>query len=304
MNELIQICTAEKALEQKKKLLVLESELRMKQSELDRLGEELKEEQRTRKQLEVDLANAKSEVATTAASQLPKSAGSSEKDQKSAQITKKFYSSLPASSVYCYGSTKKDRVCRFKNLYFSSDTGAFFIVINRMSVINNVPLDRSPALLDLTSLDDHGVFYFNYEQLGGDALKDQTVTVVEKLSFIFDRFHVGNIMHSLHDDIIALYHDIRHFQVVDTSKGQPDFASFSLDHHLWLFEGFGAGDYGHLFELFSDHPLKFKSDADTAGIMCFQDAVVGQTKLANWYHYGNHYSYCFSPVTLILLINQ
>lgn len=85
------------------------------------------------------------------------------------------------------------------------------MVITEHSVLDNVPKDRSPALVDMTSIDDHSYFYFNYDEATQDKFKDVLVNVVEKKSFLISRFHVGNIMHSLHDDALGLYYNIRRF---------------------------------------------------------------------------------------------
>jgi hypothetical protein len=89
-------------------------------------------------------------------------------------------------------------------LYYHPKHEAFFAVISENSAIVNVPRDQSPALLDLTSLEDHSVFYFKYQEVKDDQFRNVQVELVPKRAFLFSRFHVGNIMHTLHDDILGM----------------------------------------------------------------------------------------------------
>lgn len=162
------------------------------------------------------------------------------------------------------------------------------MVISSNSALVNIPKERSPALLDLTSLDDHSVFYFNYQEVLVDQFKDVEVDFIGKRSFLFSRFHVGNIMHTLHDDSIGLFHMLRKYSVSNTTSRQPSFANFGLDNQLVILDGHDLGGYGHVLELFSENSIMFKSDLqkNEDRILLFEDAIVGQSKLANWYQYG------------------
>ncbi|KAI3640108.1 hypothetical protein MIR68_000986 [Amoeboaphelidium protococcarum] len=206
-------------------------------------------------------------------------------------IYKKVYPKLPESSIWCVGEKKYDRVCRFKNLYYHPKMDLYFVVITEHSILDNVPKDRSPALVDMTSIDDHSYFYFNYDEATQDKFKDVLVNVVEKKSFLISRFHVGNIMHSLHDDALGLYYNIRRFANTEddfTATDKPQFAQFSTDHLVYLTDGHEAYEYGHVFNLFTDHPAQYKSSLsqDKDVITVFNDAIVGQSKALNWYQYG------------------
>ena len=162
------------------------------------------------------------------------------------------------------------------------------MVITENSILDNVPDDRSPALMDGTSIDDHSAFYFNYDEVSPDKFKDQLVRHVEKRTFMFKRFHVGNIMHTMHDDILGLYYTIRRFSPVLQDVSLPEFASFSLDHYIHIMDGHPAYDYGKLFDLFTDFKVQYTPDlvADRDMITCFSEVIMGQSKALNWYHYG------------------
>jgi protein O-mannose beta-1,4-N-acetylglucosaminyltransferase len=52
-------------------------------------------------------------------------------------------------------------------------------------------------------------------------------------------------------------------------------------------DGHGAGPYGHLFQYLTKHPLRFKEHlTEEKHITRFEEAYVGNSKIANWYHYG------------------
>lgn len=180
------------------------------------------------------------------------------------------------------------RLCRFRNLYYHATKNAYFVVLGGKSVVVNVPDDRTPALLDLTSIDDHGAFYFDYAEMSRSHFTDITINYYEKLTFAFSRFHLGNIMHTLHDDILGLFHVLKQFAYsgeLSTTEGDPPFSS---DHHIFLLDGHRETAYGFLFKFFSQHPTLFKPDIESrpAAITCFRDIVVGIPKIANWYQYG------------------
>jgi hypothetical protein len=93
-------------------------------------------------------------------------------------------------------------------------------------VIWNVPNDREKSLIDLTSLDDHSYFYWDYDDVSQSEYSTMTTVVdIEKQTYIFSRFHVANIMHTLHDDFIGLYHTIRQFSQESFDDSRPEVAS-------------------------------------------------------------------------------
>eukprot|EP00158_Paraphelidium_tribonemae_P005661 Partr_v1_DN27451_c0_g1_i2_m71638 putative Glycosyltransferase len=203
-------------------------------------------------------------------------------------VVKKLFTRLEPTSITCFGSTKEDRICRFRNLYYLPKRDVYVAALSHESVLHNVPLDRRPALLELTTIVDHSVFYWDFEEIACDAIRDVVVNVVEKRTFMFSRFHLGNIMHSLHDDFLGLYHVIRRFSPGVTSNNLPGYAAFSLNHFIQFSDKNPSGPYGHLFSMLSDHPLRYHSELHRDGdrITCFEDIYVGQTKMTTWYQYG------------------
>jgi hypothetical protein len=57
-----------------------------------------------------------------------------------------------------------------------------------------------------------------------DVIGEKTVLEVERPTFIVSRFHTGNIMHTMHDDFIGLYHTIRRFMQGVFSDDVPEIA--------------------------------------------------------------------------------
>lgn len=156
--------------------------------------------------------------------------------------------------------------------------------------MENVPTDKSLALLDGTSLDDHGSFYLDFEQVSPEKFTHVPVSTVQLPSFIFKRFHVGNIMHTIHDDLLGLYYNLNKFSRQATEEPLPPFAQFDLNHFVYLVEGHKPYEYGKLFDLFSNFPARFLQDlnqaADTRVITRFSEGILGQSKALNWYQYG------------------
>jgi hypothetical protein len=88
----------------------------------------------------------------------------------------------------------------------------------------NIENTTENYIVDLTSLTDHSHFYWDYDQVLQDNIGETTVLDIEKTAFIFSRFHIGNIMHALHDDFIGLYHTIRQFIQEKFDDNKPEYA--------------------------------------------------------------------------------
>jgi protein O-mannose beta-1,4-N-acetylglucosaminyltransferase len=203
-------------------------------------------------------------------------------------ISRRIFRKLPPTSIWCYGEKRKDRICRFKNLYYHPDHHSWFAVITENSVLHNVPIDRSPALIDLTTIEDHSVFYFDYNEVLQSTFTNVVVNAIEKRTFLISRFHVGNIMHTMHDDVIGLYHVIKRFAPVDNTGNKPDFANFDLDHFIQFYDEHTEGAYGHIFNLLTNNPIRYRSalTEDPTMITMFEDIYVGNSKITSWYQYG------------------
>lgn len=195
---------------------------------------------------------------------------------------------LPSGSAWCSGDARGSRHCRFENLCFLPGRESFVLAKTAKSILHNVPASRGrEALVDLTSLSDHSAFYFDFDEVSASLPAELganfTVRVVEKPTFILSRFLPPNIMHTMHDDILGLYH--LHRQYPDHAQGG--------DHYLQFADYHGAGEFEHLYRYFTDHQPLYRSDltqqhpqSGAPQVTCFRNAVVGQSKEANWYQYG------------------
>jgi protein O-mannose beta-1,4-N-acetylglucosaminyltransferase len=184
-----------------------------------------------------------------------------------------------------------ERQCQITNLYYHPQVDQFFVVKGNRTIYVNVPEDRNEVLVDMSSLSDHGVFTMNFSEVPEHLLTLKTLALVEDRTYLLMRFHAGNIMHCMHDDVLGIYFHLKmNAPPVRLPPGADyngdDVAPFSRDHNLMFVDGFGEGSYGHIFKFMTNYPLRFKADMPKDKITCFQDAVVGQSKQANWYHYG------------------
>jgi len=195
---------------------------------------------------------------------------------------------LPPSSVWCFGQNRYERLCRFKNLCYLPAHDAFFITKANTTTLNNIPVKKQDALIDLTSLQDHSAFYFDYTEVSQSApeFRNHKVRYVEKPTFLMSRFHAGNIMHTLHDDVIGLYFVLKEFAYQGAAEDM--YEPFSKDHYVQFLDQHGAGEYANIFGFLTDNPILYRPDLvkDQNTITCYRDAVVGNSKQANWYHYG------------------
>ena len=185
------------------------------------------------------------------------------------------------SSVWCTGKTYFDRMCRFKNLCYNPMQDQFVFVHGDESVYHGLPDDRfDPALLDLSTVQDHNMQYFNYVDLPLSSLAHFNVNMVEIPSVIMKRFHPDNIMHVLHDDLLPLYHTLMML------TGEIDENS-NFDFQLVFMEGWESGLFLHLYKLFSPYEPLFKMDIQKHNnLTCFKNAYFGLLKDTLWYQYG------------------
>lgn len=145
--------------------------------------------------------------------------------------------------------------------------------------------------MDMSSIADHGVFTWNFIEVPEHHLSNQKIRLVPERTFFLKRFHTGNIMHTIHDDFLGLYFHLKHYANSQNFNQYnyhlDDFEPFNKNHHLVFIDGFDEGGYGHIFKLLTQFPLRFQKDLSNSNeIFYFPDAVVGQSKLVNWYQYG------------------
>lgn len=191
------------------------------------------------------------------------------------------------SSVWCYGKDINERICKFRNLYYSPFLGEFIFFHGRATTVHEVPQDRcSPALLKLSSVRNHNLHYFNYQDAPLEALgKFNHVVNIHQPSLIFHRFNPSNIMHVFHDDLIPMFHTLQqHFQDVDNANEQ-----FNMDVQLVFMDKEKEDPHFALYQLFSDRQPITSSILHSKGnqsLICFNQAIVGISKATAWYDYG------------------
>ncbi|KAL2911767.1 Protein O-linked-mannose beta-1,4-N-acetylglucosaminyltransferase 2 [Polyrhizophydium stewartii] len=199
-----------------------------------------------------------------------------------------MWDKLPESSVWCYGNTRDDRICRFRNLCYHPDHEKWFILKTNRSVLSNVPEDRGEPLLDTGTVQNHPYFFWNYAEASpfAENLQNVPVRYEEMPHLLFKRLHPKNIMHNLHDDLLGMYFMVKQF-VGGGSRRLP----FSLNtHRVMIIDPHGFTESTRPFQYLSNHPIRFssylKQKGDEKVFTCFRDAVVGNTKLTTWYQYG------------------
>ncbi|OCT74206.1 hypothetical protein XELAEV_18033163mg [Xenopus laevis] len=100
--------------------------------------------------------------------------------------------------MVCSGRMHTERVCHFESLYYSTEAEEFVFFHNNSSFMlpNLGPRRFQPALLDLSSVDDHNTLYFNFIELPAAALKFMPKPLfVPDVALILNRFNPDNLMH-------------------------------------------------------------------------------------------------------------
>lgn len=185
------------------------------------------------------------------------------------------------SSLWCTGHNKSTRVCKFRYLCYDPVQDEYLFFHGPETVIHGVPSNRfDPALLDMSSVEDHNTQYFNFVDYPAHALESfQNVTIFDEFNVIFHRFNPQNIMHVVHDDLLPLYHTMRQFS--------PSMLSADLEFRLVMMEGWDEGSYVELYKLFTKKQLVIKKDFEKVNnLACFRHGIIGISKYTTWYQYG------------------
>lgn len=182
------------------------------------------------------------------------------------------------------------RICRFKNICYYPKKDRFLFLKNRESILDQIPLNVDEPFLEKAGIGNHNVFYFEFDEVGKDFFKNSShkVNFINELTFLFSRFHLGNIMHTFHDELIGLYLMIRKYAQPGIASNQPSaIDDLNLDHHIQFVDWGQLGDHMNLFQHFSNFPLRARKDLEKdESFTCFRDVVVGMSKLGTWYQYG------------------
>ena len=186
------------------------------------------------------------------------------------------------SSVWCWGDRHTERLCRFTNLCYFPSSDAFVFFHSAGSIMAGLPADRfQPTLLDMSSVRDHNMQYFNFVDLPAAKAEGLQVDFIDTTTLIFRRFNPDNLMHVIHDDLLPMFYTLHMITGVHTSRGS------AFDVQLVFMEGWSPGDYIQLYEAFSLHrPLFRDLLREKSSVTCFKDAYVGVSKATTWYQYG------------------
>uniref|UniRef100_A0A4W5NVN0 Protein O-linked-mannose beta-1,4-N-acetylglucosaminyltransferase 2 n=1 Tax=Hucho hucho TaxID=62062 RepID=A0A4W5NVN0_9TELE len=203
--------------------------------------------------------------------------------QELSQARIDYHSALLALQEYgtrmvCTGKMHTDRICRFDYLCYSTEAEEFvFFHSNSSFMLPNLgPRRFQPALLDLSSVEDHNTQYFNFLELPAAALKFMPKPVfVPDVTLILNRFNPDNLMHVFHDDLLPIFYTMRQYSDLDDEA------------RLVFMEGWGEGTHFDLYRLLSSKQPLLKEQLRNFGkLMCFTKSYVGLSKMTTWYQYG------------------
>lgn len=182
------------------------------------------------------------------------------------------------TSMVCTGKMHTDRICRFDYLCYSSEAEEFvFFHSNSSVMLPNLGSRRfQPALLDLSSVEDHNTQYFNFLEFPAAALKFMPKPVfVPDVTLILNRFNPDNLMHVFHDDLLPTFYTMKQYSDLDDEA------------RLVFMEGWGEGPHFDLYRLLSTKQPLLKEQLRNFGkLMCFTKSYVGLSKMTTWYQYG------------------
>ncbi|KAI8612902.1 hypothetical protein BC830DRAFT_1067137 [Chytriomyces sp. MP71] len=203
---------------------------------------------------------------------------------------------LPSSSVWCTGNSLNNRVCKIRNICYNNKY-QWFIVRNNASVLSNVPTtaeiinEGKPyiGLVEVSSVQDHPYTAWSYSEVSQFApeFQNRKVRYHKDFTILYKRFHGSNIMHTLHDDVMPLFHHIRRY--VGGSMPGWDHFEFNLkQHRLQFIDDYEVAETYRPFQYLTDMPIGLLSELneDKELITCFRDATIGVKKLTTWYQYG------------------
>ncbi|KAJ3105309.1 Protein O-linked-mannose beta-1,4-N-acetylglucosaminyltransferase 2 [Phlyctochytrium planicorne] len=220
------------------------------------------------------------------------------------QLPVSVFPILPSSSVWCSGSTvstrslfrklskslnRFPRTCKFRNLCYNPQRSRWFVLKAQSSVFEGMPEKHMrTGLLEAGTVAGHPWVRFYVDEVSpfSKAVQNLNVRYEKDLHFMAKRLHPHNIMHNLHDDVVPLFHLIKHY----VGKGEFEYRMpFSLDTHRLLFiDPYDPSESTRPFQYLTNRPLRFlqRLEQDKDVITCFRDAIVGSTKLTTWYQYG------------------
>ena len=205
---------------------------------------------------------------------------------------------LRGSSAFCQGDSLRTRSCRFKNLCYRVGTDEFIFFHGPETLTTGVPKQRfDPSFLDLSSVIGHNTQHFEYTDVPVSVLENGSIRVTRLESgrhVIFKRFNPGNLMHVIHDDLLPLYVTIRQQQLDCETEERCHYRLVMVDDH--------TEDFSNLYRIFAPYGFITKQDLfnfhlsagvavpnSSKDLICFEEAMIGLSKLPTWYQYGFDY---------------
>lgn len=193
------------------------------------------------------------------------------------------------SHVVCTGHNHTERRCRFRNLCYKADTKEFVLIVGHNSVVSGVPSDRfRPALADVSSINDHNRYYFNYVQVLTQSFHQMRhqydLIYMREDTIIFGRFKPDNLMHLLHDDIFPLYatmkqltvmHDVQQMRIFFFDEWNDTFDTPTIQYAKSIYH-----------KLIPAKSFLTGNQLSKNQLVCFRNAHVGVNKETTWYDYG------------------
>lgn len=188
-----------------------------------------------------------------------------------------------SSSVWCRGPSHVARTCIFKNLYYRGDTGDFvFLHGAGTTLAGDLNGRNDPALTDLSSVSDHGAFYFKFVDLPESAISQFPVVVVHTETLVMSRFNPDNLMHVLHDDLIPIFSTVREVRGCSSSE---EIQNCLNNLTLFLTDKRQKGRYWQLYRTLVKNQTILRS-GQVKEWYRFKKAIVGLRKDSTWYQYG------------------
>ncbi|TRY55969.1 hypothetical protein DNTS_018852 [Danionella cerebrum] len=216
-------------------------------------------------------------------SQLEEELQLTRQSQEFSQVRIDYHGALLAlqehgTRMVCTGKMHTDRICRFDYLCYCTEAEEFvFFHSNASVMLPNLGSRRfQPALLDLSSVEDHNTQYFNFLELPAAALKFMPKPVfVPDVTLILNRFNPDNLMHIFHDDLLPIFYTMQQYSDLDDEA------------RLVFMEGWSEGPHFDLYRLLSSKQPLLKEQLKSFGkLMCFTKSYVGLSKMTTWYQYG------------------
>uniref|UniRef100_UPI00358DEC48 protein O-linked-mannose beta-1,4-N-acetylglucosaminyltransferase 2 isoform X1 n=1 Tax=Myxine glutinosa TaxID=7769 RepID=UPI00358DEC48 len=183
------------------------------------------------------------------------------------------------TTAVCTGKVHTDRLCRFQHLCYWAPADEFLFFHGPGSVaLPSLGARRfQPALLDLSTVDDHNTQYFNVIDLPVSSLdRLPRPAFLSDTALIFNRFNPENLMHVLHDDLLPAFYTLKQFGELSWNYTR-----------LVLTEGWSEGPHFELYRLLTGRQPLLRGELSSLGdLLCYPRAYVGLNKLPTWYQYG------------------